>query len=95
MNETIVRILHGQRDDRVPTEAPRSEFDELADHFNRLLDENTLLVDRMREVTGDVAHDLRTPLARMHSRIESALRAPLDSETSEQVWSDPHCAMPY
>ena len=85
MSETVQRILRGQRDERVPTTTPPNEFDELALHFNCLLDENALLLDRMREVTGEVAHDLRTPLARIRVRIESALRSPLDPKSAEAM----------
>ena len=75
MNETILRILRSGRRERVPTNAPPDEFDALAEHFNQLLDENEALIDRMREVTNEVAHDLRTPLAHVRTRIEAALAA--------------------
>ncbi len=78
MNRTVLRILGGHKGERVPVAALPDEFDELAAHFNRLLDENDRLVARMREVTDDVAHDLRTPLSRMRAHIESALAHPGD-----------------
>ncbi len=81
MNETILRILHSGRRERVPTHAPPDEFDALADHFNQLLDENEALIDRMREVTNEVAHDLRTPLAHVRTRIEAALAAGTEVES--------------
>ena len=71
MRGVVARISRGQREDRVPVKTPADEFDELAEHFNRLLDENQALLQRMREVTNEVAHDLRTPLARMRARIET------------------------
>jgi len=73
MHDTIQRILAGQRDGRVEVLPAGDEFDELAGQFNQLLDENERLVDQVREVTNNIAHDLRTPLARMHGRIEAAL----------------------
>lgn len=76
MNDTVLRILGGGGEERVPVSEPSDEFDDLAVHFNRLLDENQHLIARMREVTDDVAHDLRTPLSRMRSHIEAALAAP-------------------
>jgi signal transduction histidine kinase len=75
MNETILGILEGRSGERVPHEAAGDEFDELAQHFNHLLDENDRLIRRMREVTDDVAHDLRTPLAHVRIRIEAVLQA--------------------
>ncbi|MEE2673781.1 MAG: HAMP domain-containing sensor histidine kinase [Myxococcota bacterium] len=76
MRDTIVGILGGRRQERVPVrsrEGAFDEFDELADQFNRLLDDNERLLVRMREVTDDVAHDLRSPLSRMRARIEATL----------------------
>ena len=76
MRDTIVGILGGRRQERVPVrsrEGAFDAFDELADQFNRLLDDNERLLVRMREVTDDVAHDLRSPLSRMRARIEATL----------------------
>ena len=88
MNTTILRILAGRRGERVAVGRHGDEFDALAGHFNRLLDENDRLLARMREVTNDIAHDLRTPLARMRTHIESALAAPPDAERSREALAD-------
>jgi len=71
MRAVVSGILLGRREARVPLKTPSDEFDQLAEHFNHLLDENQALLRRMREVTDEVAHDLRTPLARMRARIET------------------------
>jgi signal transduction histidine kinase len=73
MNETMLGVLEGRSNERVPHAPVGDEFDELARHFNDLLDENDRLISRMREVTDDIAHDLRTPLAHMRTRIEAEL----------------------
>jgi signal transduction histidine kinase len=78
MNENVLDILAGRSKTRVSFDDPGDEFDELAQHFNALLDENDRLIRRMREVTDDVAHDLRTPLARIRTRIEATLAAGVD-----------------
>lgn len=70
MRHVVVGIIGGKRDSRVPLNEPADEFDQLAEQFNRLLDENQSLIQRMRDVTDEVAHDLRTPLARMRAKIE-------------------------
>ena len=85
MNDTVLRILGGGGEERVPVSAPRDEFDDLAEHFNRLLEENQQLIDRMREVTDDVAHDLRTPLSRMRGHIEAALASPEDEPRAREA----------
>jgi len=85
MNQTVLRILDGGSGERVPVAEPRDEFDDLAHHFNRLLDENQRLVARMREVTDDVAHDLRTPLSRMRTHIEAVLAGPEDATRAREA----------
>jgi signal transduction histidine kinase len=85
MNETIRRILAGRRGERVVLAGSGDEFDSLAAQFNRLLDENDRLVAKMRSVTNDIAHDLRTPLARMRGHIESALAATGDVEVGQRA----------
>jgi signal transduction histidine kinase len=92
MSRTVLEILGGEPERRVPHDESGDEFDELAKHFNALLDENKRLIERMREVTDDVAHDLRTPLARMRTRIESSLAAgvtdPGANETLRELTGD-------
>ncbi len=73
MNTTLVSILHGEREARVEQSGRDDEFEELARHFNSLLNENEHLMAEMREVTDNIAHDLRTPLARLRGRVETAL----------------------
>ncbi|MGE4607364.1 MAG: HAMP domain-containing sensor histidine kinase [Myxococcota bacterium] len=92
MRDTIVGILGGRREERVPVStsegafAEFDEFDQLAHQFNRLLDDNDQLLVRMREVTDDVAHDLRTPLSRMRARIEATLAAqPVAEDQTETL----------
>ena len=85
MRETIASILGGNRDGRVTVGASGDEFDELAANFNRLLDENDRLVAQVRELTSDIAHDLRTPLQRMKGRLEAALAAPSTSPNARLV----------
>jgi signal transduction histidine kinase len=85
MNETVLDIIGGRSDRRVPHDEEGNEFDVLARHFNHLLDENDRLVSRMREVTDDVAHDLRTPLARMRVRIDAALATDHDEQVERET----------
>jgi len=86
MRATIVSILGGRKEGRVALSAAGDEFDELATHFNRLLDENDCLVAQVREVTSDIAHDLRTPLQRMKGRLEAALAAPSTPPDSRRIF---------
>jgi len=85
MHDTIASILAGRKEGRVAVGVGDDEFDELAAQFNRLLDENDRLVEQVREVTNDIAHDLRTPLQRMKGRLEAALAAPSTAPDARHV----------
>jgi signal transduction histidine kinase len=90
MNATILRILEGNRHERMPYRTPGDEFDELSHHFDVMLDENERLVTGMRSVTSDIAHDLRTPLARVQQRIDVALAGDGDSSELRQTLKEIH-----
>jgi signal transduction histidine kinase len=73
INRTAAAILAGQLSDRVPSQGQGDEFDQLAVNLNRMLDQIERLLRGMREVTDNIAHDLRTPLARLRSQLEITL----------------------
>jgi signal transduction histidine kinase len=76
-------IMHGDMSRRLPTRGTDDEFDQLVVGFNALLDRIGMLMERMRQVTNDVAHDLRTPLTRMRTRLEEVRRRPRDANEYE------------
>ncbi len=81
MSGVIGEILSGRSTKRVPAKQPGDEFDRLARQFNGLLDRNDQLLAQLRGVAHDVAHELKTPLTRMRTRIEAARAdAPLADE---------------
>ena len=61
-------------------ERSTDEFDDLAQNLNGMLDRIERLLAGMRQVSEDIAHDLRTPLTRMRSRIEVALMGTPDPD---------------
>ena len=73
MNQTARKILGGQLQSRMKLSRGNDEFDRLARSFNAMMDQIERLVDGMRTVTDNVAHDLRTPLTRLRTRIEVVL----------------------
>lgn len=70
MNETARAIISGDMMQRVPASARNDEFDQLARTLNAMLDRNAALIENLRQVSSDIAHDLRTPLARLRQRLE-------------------------
>jgi len=74
--------MAGNLSDRVPLRGTSDEFDQLAGNLNRMLDQIERLMTAMREVTDDVAHDLRTPLSRLRTRLERALSEPSGADAS-------------
>ena len=69
------RIMVGDLRERLPTGGTRDDFDRLARSVNLMLDEIARLLDTVKEAGDDIAHDLRTPLARLRTRLERSKEA--------------------
>lgn len=67
-------IMAGDLSKRVPVSGTGDELDQLSINLNQMLDQIERLMAGMREISTNVAHDLRTPLTRLRSRVEAALR---------------------
>lgn len=66
-------IMDGKLDERLPAIGTGDEFDRLALSLNAMLDRIQALMEGLRQVSSDIAHDLRTPLTRLRRRLEDAL----------------------
>jgi signal transduction histidine kinase len=72
INATSRDIMERGLDRRIPLRGTRDEWDQLAENLNLMLDRIEALMREIKQVTDNVAHDLRTPLTRMRGRLEKA-----------------------
>lgn len=85
INRTGDLIMAGEFDRRIPLKGSGDEFDRLAQNLNAMLDQIERLMAGMRQVTDNIAHDLRSPLGRLRSRIEMALIEEPSTERYREV----------
>ncbi len=86
INRTSRQIMRGDLSQRVPVSRAGDEFDVLSGHLNRMLDRIERLLHGMREVSDNVAHDLRSPLNRLRNRLEmAAMHQPADFEAARDI----------
>ncbi|HXX02831.1 MAG TPA: ATP-binding protein [Xanthobacteraceae bacterium] len=74
MTETAHTIMAGDLSGRLPVAGTGDELDRLADNVNAMLERIEALMHGLKEVSDNIAHDLKTPLTRLRNRCEQALR---------------------
>lgn len=74
INATALTIMNGELGERLPVAGTGDELDRLAQSLNAMLDRIGELMTGLREVSDNIAHDLRTPLTRLRNNAEEALR---------------------
>ncbi|MCA6112658.1 sensor histidine kinase [Bradyrhizobium cenepequi] len=73
MTGTAQRIMAGDLSDRLPVGRSGDELDRLASNLNAMLERIEALMMGLKEVSDNIAHDLKTPLTRLRNRAEEAL----------------------
>jgi len=74
MTGTARTIMQGDLTGRLPIAGTGDELDRLADSLNTMLERIEALMHGLKEVSDNIAHDLKTPLTRLRNRAEEALR---------------------
>lgn len=88
INRSCRAIIQGNLQERMPVKGTDDEFDRLARNLNAMLDRIHELMVGMRQVTDNIAHDLRSPISRMRSRLEIALRGQPDVEACREAMQE-------
>ncbi len=73
MSATSQTIVAGNLSERLAIDGSGDEFDRLAGNLNDMLDRIEALLNGLKDVSDNIAHDLKTPLTRMRNRVESVL----------------------
>lgn len=71
INEAIGDVVGGDLTRRIPPEPAGDDIEQLVENLNHMLNELEKLVDGVRRVSDNIAHDLRTPLARIKNRLDT------------------------
>jgi len=70
INATSREIMSGDLSRRIPSRGSNDDFDKLTENLNTMLDRIESLMEGVKRVSDNIAHDLRTPLARLRNHLE-------------------------
>ena len=85
INQTGREIMSGDLSRRIPTDSSGDDFDELAAHLNAMLDRIQSLMEEVRRISDNIAHDLKTPLSRLKNSLERLNLVALEDPEDRQV----------
>lgn len=92
ITKTCREIINGNLRDRIPERGTQDELDRLVMIINAMLDRIGALMENVKQISSDIAHDLRTPLTRLRHHLELARNESLSvqeyDEALDQAISD-------
>jgi signal transduction histidine kinase len=88
INATSRAIMQSGLDQRIPLRGTHDEWDRVAENLNLMLDRIETLMGEVKQVSDNVAHDLRTPLTRMRGRLEKAYHGERIGEDAKALIGD-------
>lgn len=88
INATSRAIMQSGLDKRIPLRGTNDEWDRVAENLNLMLDRIETLMGEVKQVSDNVAHDLRTPLTRVRGRLEKAYHGQRIGEDDQLLIGD-------
>ncbi len=88
INATSRAIMQSGLGKRIPLRGTRDEWDQLAENLNSMLERIETLMAEVKQVSDNVAHDLRTPLTRMRGRLEKACARQRNGDYDQSLIDD-------
>ena len=88
INATSRAIMLSGLDKRIPLRGTNDEWDRVAENLNLMLDRIETLMGEVKQVSDNVAHDLRTPLTRVRGRLEKAYHGKRTAEDDQLLIGD-------
>jgi len=88
INAASQAIMLSGLDKRIPLRGSNDEWDRVAENLNLMLDRIETLMGEVKQVSDNVAHDLRTPLTRMRGRLEKAYHGQRIAEDDQSLIGD-------
>jgi len=88
INATSRAIMRSGLDQRIPLRGSNDEWDRVAENLNLMLDRIETLMAEVKQVSDNVAHDLRTPLTRMRGRLERAYHGQRVADDDQSLIGD-------
>ncbi len=85
ISETSRNIMSGDLSRRITLTGTGDEFDRLAENLNLMLGRIQTLMENVQQVSNDIAHDLRSPLARLREHLELVAEKTTDTETRNAI----------
>jgi signal transduction histidine kinase len=88
INATSRAIMASGLDKRIPLRGTNDEWDRVAENLNLMLERIETLMGEVKQVSDNLAHDLRTPLTRMRGRLEKAYHGQRLDEDAQVLIGD-------
>jgi len=85
ISDASIQIMGGDLTRRLPVSGSGDEFDRLSENLNAMLERIAALNEGLRQVSDNIAHDLKTPLTRLRNRAEAALAETGDENAAREA----------